>query len=67
MGIKKKDKSNKNDGAGDKLSKKKSTGESTPPVTMLTKNSPYAGEQIQRKEKRQSSSRFNISPKVLTG
>merc|ERR1712127_295005 len=42
--------------------KPKSTdGPSTPPVSMITKNAPYGGEMVTRKEKRQSSSRFNIS------
>ena len=35
-------------------------GESTPPVTMMTKQQ-FSGENVIRKEKRQSSSRFNIS------
>lgn len=46
---------------GDAKPKGKEGGPSTPPVSMITKNAPYGGEVIQRKEKRQSSSRFNIS------
>ena len=40
---------------------KSKDGPSTPPVSMITKNAPYGGEMVTRKEKRQSSSRFNIS------
>jgi len=43
--------------------KKKTSTPSNPPVTMLTKNPGYADTgSVIRKDKRQSSSRFNISP-----